>query len=97
MASRLNTRKRQSLSLPSRQLSHSRQHSLSDQHVVGHHGQVSGHHGPGGGVGQGDVRKSREARRRSSSEISESKQKTRTISVPVGLKEILNELSKEVS
>ena len=78
-------RKRHSLSVPSapahRQLSVSRQHSSDICDIE-----------------PVTTRRSRDSKRRNSSEQSETKQsqKTRTISVPVGLKEILNELSKEV-
>ena len=77
-------RKRHSLSVPSapahRRLSVSRQHSSDICDIE-----------------PVTTRRSRDSKRRNSSE-SETKQsqKTRTISVPVGLKEILNELSKEV-
>ena len=63
-----------------------RQHSLSSEPLLGSEEcQESG------------ARRSRDLRRSGDSEPgARRKQKTRTISVPVGLKEILNELSKEV-
>lgn len=75
-------RKRQSLSVPGRHGNLTRHLSISDTSSL--HDLDSA------------PRKSRDSRRRNSNEQVEHKQKTRTISVPVGLKEILNELSKEV-
>ena len=85
MAARL--KKRQSLSVPTRgQLGLRRQHSLSSEPLLGSEECKE----PG-------ARRSRDTRRSGDQEQgARRKQKTRTISVPVGLKEILNELSKEV-
>ena len=77
-------RKRQSLSVPGRHGNLTRHLSISDNSSL---------HDLDPALAP---RKSRDSRRRNSNEQIEHKQKTRTISVPVGLKEILNELSKEV-
>ena len=88
MAARL--KKRQSLSVPVRgQLGLRRVHSLSSEPLLGSGAEES--------QGESGARRSRELRRSGDSEPgAKRKQKTRTISVPTGLKEILNELSKEV-
>ena len=88
MAARL--KKRQSLSVPVRgQLGLRRVHSLSSEPLLGSGAEES--------QGESGARRSRDLRRSGDLEPgAKRKQKTRTISVPTGLKEILNELSKEV-